>query len=228
MPYKKIKTLCLSPGIPYKQAKKEIYKIFDEWEDQKLTKQAEAFDELLPALLTIAQQKSRIINYTLDEFLRKLADWGHRIYWQEERWEMEKVESVKKQLIDFVMEMLQAVKRGKTKTSDNLRSYLLRFVTGMLGMELRPELLPILEDSMMVLNTDEQFFALEGMSNYFSWEGTKLSKAQIDKLDEIVATTTVRYNASNALDVLINAGEIGQLSAVIAMDDWKDRNRENW
>ena len=77
-------------------------------------------------------------------------------------------------------------------------------------------------------DTGEQFFALEALGNYFSWKDTTLNKELIKKLDHIVATTKIRFNASNALDVQLQAGIIEQIEAVIAMDDWKGRNRDNW
>jgi len=228
MSYKEIETLCLSSEVTYKEAKKVIEPIFDEWWDKKFKDQAVDAAELLDVLLAIAKNKSRISNYTLDEFLRIIAKWGYQIYWVEEEWEASKFEAFKAKIIDFVLTMLTTIKRSKTKTSDTLRSYLLRFLANMLRMELHAEFLPILEDSIMVMNTDEQFFALEGLNNYFSWKGNKLNKELISKIDEIVEKTTVRSNASNALDVLINAGVIQQINAVFAMDHWKDKNRGNW
>jgi len=228
MSYKQIETLCLSSEVTYKQAKEVIEPIFEEWWDKRLKDQVVDAAELLDVLLAIAKNKSRISNYTLDKFLKVIADWGHMIYWPNKNWETSKFEAFKAKIIDFALTMLTTIKRSKTKTSDTLRAYLLRLLANMLRMELRPEFLPILEDSMMVMNTEEQFFALEGLKNYVFWESTKSNKELISKLNEIVEKTTVRSNASNALDVLIIAGVIKQSSAVFAMDHWKDRNRNNW
>lgn len=228
MSYKRIQTLCLSSEIPYKKAKAEIEKIFDDWWDKRFDKQSEDATELMEVLQHIAQHKSRISNYTLDEFLNRMANWGYKVYWAEEKWETAKFEAFKTKLIDFTLTMLKTIKRSKTKTSDNLRAYLFRLIANILSMELRPDFLPILEEAMIVMDTDEQFFALEALKNYFSWEGTTLSKDLITKLDMIVATTKVRSNASNALDVQLHAGVIEQIDAVVAIDDWKDRNRDNW
>jgi len=228
MSYKEIASLCSSSEVSYKEAKKVIEPFFEEWWDKRLKDQVVDAAELLDVLLEIAKNKSRISNYTLDKFLSVIADWGNQIYWLKEHWETSEYEALKAKTIDFVLTMLTIIKRSKTKTSDTLRAYLLQFLTKMLGMELHPEFLPILEDSMMVMNTEEQFFALEGLNYYFCWEGTKLNKELISKLEEIVEKTTVRSNASNALNVLINAGVIKQINAVFAMDHWKDRNRGNW
>jgi hypothetical protein len=221
--YQKLESLCLSDQ-PYKEVKPEIYKIYDKWWETKSNQQLEDAELLLAVLQKVALQKSRLSNYILDRFLKDIADWGNRLYWQQDKWSEEKIERKALQLVDFAKKMLALIPRNKTKISDTLRSHILRLLFELSEWKARQEVLKIFLDSMTAMDTDEQFFALSGLEEFYAHDDQTLPKETINTLEEITKNTTVRENASNALDVLLVADAISQLTAVIRMDNWKSKN----
>lgn len=72
---------------------------------------------------------------------------------------------------------------------------------------------------------DVQYFALVGLENYFSFESSeKITKTEIKTIKRLSKESKDRSIASTCCQILINAGVIDELSAVLTMDDWKDNN----
>ncbi len=71
---------------------------------------------------------------------------------------------------------------------------------------------------------DVQFFALDSLAGYYMQHETSLTPSEQAVLRGIIDSTDHRYTASTCCQVLINAGVMDELEAVITMDDWKDKH----
>ncbi|RLE18742.1 MAG: hypothetical protein DRJ14_02750 [Acidobacteria bacterium] len=73
-------------------------------------------------------------------------------------------------------------------------------------------------------NPQEQYCALEGLMNYYDGKGDEVDNGVIQALDKIIKETEDRSVVFICLQIQINAGIISEMSAVFAMDDWKDEH----
>ena len=71
---------------------------------------------------------------------------------------------------------------------------------------------------------DVQFFALDGLADYYQQHDESLTAAEQKALRRIIDRTDNRDTASTCCQVLINAGIMDELEAVVVMDDWKDKH----
>lgn len=133
--------------------------------------------------------------------------------------------SIAQQLLDFVREIL------KQKPESSKRSFLrimqslaiLSDLDDFYGID---EVEAVFWEYLDHQYPEVQFQALLGLERYYAKEfADKISEAEVEQLEQLIHQTTIRENASTCCQILINAGVINEMGAVLRMDDWKE---EHW
>lgn len=110
-------------------------------------------------------------------------------------------------------------KRYQKRVTDGIRLLNeLQFIYPISGLK------PIYWSQVNAKDEDLQFFALEGLAHHYALYEEALTDPEQAALKDIIDRTDNREVASNCCQVLINVGEMDELTAVVTMDDWKEKH----
>lgn len=124
-------------------------------------------------------------------------------------------------LLGLAQEILE-IKDDHSKASDLRRSSSLRIVADLFDWYHIPFAKKLFVESINSKNQEEQYTALEGLERYFSISDDVPEDDLIQQLKRIKDETDERCVASTCLQILLNAGLIDEMTAVLEMDDWDD------
>lgn len=125
-------------------------------------------------------------------------------------------------LIDFCFKILDL--KQKKQNNNTRREYSLKILGDLLNFYNIPKSYDVFRNSIKRMDSEEQYQALEGFERYFLLHAEKISDELLSELRYIFETTKKREIASTCLEIEINIGLIGEIDAVIAMDDWNDED----
>jgi hypothetical protein len=183
----------------------------------------------------IATTKNRILRYLENDFwnfINKIPTkiiliQGLDIKENEELLSNKEYKEPKKRILSRLIGLSQeilALKDDNSKGSELRRCGAIKIISGLINYYQVAVAKSIFKDSINSKNKFEQYEALVGLENYFSNTEEEIEDSLIDNLDDIFAETDNRTVASTCLQIQINAGVIDELSAVIAIDDWKEEH----
>jgi hypothetical protein len=124
-------------------------------------------------------------------------------------------------LLGLTQEIL-GIKDDNSKGSDLRRSGSLRLIADLISYYQFPIAKELFVESINSKNVKEQYTALEGLENYYSFSDDDIEDDLIQNLDRIIDETNNRTVASICLQIQINAGLIDEMTALFEMDEWKD------
>lgn len=123
-----------------------------------------------------------------------------------------------------VVEEVIGLKDDNSKGSELRRSGALNVLADMICYIHVPVAKRLFLDSINSNNQKEQYAALLGLENYFSFSNDEIETDLVDALDKIKDETDDRAIASTCLQIQINAGIIDEMVALDEIDDWKDEH----
>jgi hypothetical protein len=183
----------------------------------------------------IATTKNRILRYLENDFwsfinkitIKIILIQGLDIKENEELLPNTEYEEPKKRILSRLMELSQevlALKNDNSKGSELRKCGAIKTINVLINYYQIPAAKNIYIDSINRKNKIEQWEALVGLENYFANIEEEIEDSLIDNLDDIFAETDDRTVASTCLQIQINAGVIDEMSAVLAIDDWKEEH----
>jgi len=235
---KEILSICESDEFPYKKNKSKLYNLCDDLRDVRITNQ-EQIIVLISIHRELSQIKNRKASYLEEEIARLiLVSLPFKIRMNDEKIPDDVVEELKdkydsnqrvaikmsSELLSYGKEVL-ASKEDKAKRYKKRIKEIIRMLNELQQFYDIKGIKEIFKKRMDDKDKDLQYFALYGLEIYYAHESAEeLTKEEEEKLEEIIYSTKSREIASTCCQILINVGKIDEFSAVIRIDDWKERN----
>ncbi len=189
--------------------------------------------------LKIATTKNRILRYLEKDFwdfIYKIPFQIHLVIFEEDdESENHKLlpnvdyENENKRILSKLLGLVQDVMELKddgSKGSEMRRVGALNLLIEMYNYFDIPMAFDIFINSITSNNKSEQYTALTGIKNHFALDEDTIDDDLVTILNQIKDKIDDRSVASACLQIQINAGIIDELTAVIEMDDWKDKHRD--
>lgn len=186
-------------------------------------------------ILKIAQTKNRILRHLEKDFwdfinaapLKIIFSKKFEIAENEELLANTGYNNINKRILSKIVGLVEEVlglKDDNSKGSELRRAGALNVLADIICYIHVPVAKRLFLDSINSKNHKEQYAALLGLENYFSFSNDEIEDDLVDTLDKIKDETDDGAIASTCLQIQINAGIIDEMIALDEIDDWKDEH----
>ncbi|MCC5944729.1 MAG: hypothetical protein JJT94_07315 [Bernardetiaceae bacterium] len=232
----KILKLCKSEQVSYKESKKDLYDLLNELQKQCFNIANEAEVQVLTYLQSdISKIKNRKASFLEEEIARlilvklpfrimrdeEMPDTGREALSETYDEDSRGTTKLNTKLLQYAKEVI-ASKSDKSRRYEKRLKEAIRLLDELQTYYKIQEIKKIFIDKIQHKDKDIQFFALYGLKNYYYYENAKeLTKEEEEELEHIIQTTDKIDIAVGCCQVLLSAGKIDELDAVLKIDDWK-------
>ena len=234
---KRINEICSDPKYEYKEIKQELIRLLDELKMEKVRDVVE-LKQVIELHRRLCKIKNRKASYIENEMAKSLlVDLPFLIIMKDEDIPEGIVEELKEEyspdermglrlsseLLKYGKELISG-KEEKSKRYKNRIKEMIRMLNELQQNYKIEGIKEIFKSRITDEDVDVQFFALCGLEVFYSDGSTEELKEEEEELEEIIKSTKTREVASACCQILINAGKIDELEAMMRIDAWKDRN----
>jgi hypothetical protein len=192
-------------------------------------------DDLCNITLKIAKTKNRVTRYIEKDIWRDIPDFPFRLIQfndfeiaEDEDLEPDgEYENDNKKILSRILKLgydILELEDDKSKSSGTRRSGALKTIAELLDYYEIDDCKAVFIKSINSKYPKEQYEALMGLEKYYAATEDEIDAELLENLEKIFDETDDRTVASTCLQIKINAGLIGELSAVCSIDDWKDEH----
>jgi len=236
---KRVLELCEQDEPVYKAAKKELLKLFDQIEPQKISDEFElaCIIDLHRKLSKVKNRKASFMEQNIGKNVFENLTFSIRMLDEDipedviEQLE-ETVGAEHRISIKLHAALLKYAKEIAASKADKTKRYKKRVTQAIQCLDKLQQyyeiegVKEIFVSNMSDKDEDLQFFALQALEVYYGYAEEKMPEDEYEELEKIIESTQVRVIASSCCNLLICAGEIDRFGALLRMDDWKEKERK--